>query len=502
MIDGRDILELGYPEGRIVGLALAAARGDVRGGKGQYRGTGGDETEKANLAAVKAAPGDYLADPRYAEVAREWLRLNGDTKEDGKERKVDPEPEWILEDPLSYGVWGGHMIEGEARSQMDVSMRLPVSRAGALMPDSHVGYGLPIGGVLATEGAVIPWAVGVDIGCSMRLTVLDVSPHVLGQKRAALREALVCSTAFGAETVERNLHHEVLDDPAWDATGFLRSLKDVAARQLGSSGSGNHFVEIGAFEALEEVPVPGGQNIAAARPRLALLSHSGSRGAGKKVADHYSGIAREKHPRLPEEAADLAWLDVDGEEGAEYWMSMDLAGRYAAANHEAIHERLARAVADVLGASEEADHKLASWANAHNLAWREQTSSGEAIVHRKGATPAGAGVMGVIPGSMTSAGYLVRGLGNPDSIASASHGAGRVMGRGAARRSLADEGWRDKLAEKGLTLVGGDVDERPEVYKDIDEVLAAQSGLIESVGRFTPAIVRMASGKRRGKNGK
>ena len=379
-------------------------------------------------------------------------------------------------------------------------MRLPNAVGGALMPDAHLGYGLPVGGVLATEGVVIPWAVGVDIACRMRLSVFELSPELLDDRRDELADVLLRNTNFGAGSKfkeGRRPEHKVLDDPAWEATSFLKGLKDTGRAQLGTSGSGNHFVEWGVFEVLgepgETVEEEGvgeeGAEFAfvPGRKYLALLSHSGSRGVGFKIANRYSGIAKQQHPKLHKSVAELAWLDLSGEEGEEYWLSMQLAGRFASANHAVIHDKVFSALGEEV---------LAKVENHHNFAWRERVGDGEAIVHRKGATPAGPGVMGVIPGSMGDPGYVVRGRGNDDSINSASHGAGRLMSRSAAFKSIPEEDWKSYLAEKGVTLIGGSLDEAPQAYKNIEAVVGLQGDLVDFVGRFTPRIVRMDSGSK------
>ncbi len=231
-------------------------------------------------------------------------------------------------------------------------------------------------------------------------------------------------------------------------------------------------------EGLEGVFEPG-------RRYLALLSHSGSRGVGFKIANRYSKIAKERHPRLEGSVADLAWLDLDSEEGEEYWISMQLAGRFASANHAVIHDKISKALGEDV---------LAKVENHHNYAWVEEVGGREAIVHRKGATPAGRGVMGVIPGSMGDPGYVVRGKGEERSLNSASHGAGRLMSRSAAFKSLSEERWKEYLAERGVTLIGGSLDEAPMAYKDIQAVVGLQGDLVDLVGRFTPKIVRMDGG--------
>lgn len=395
--------------------------------------------------------------------------------------------------PAPYASWGDAFIEDAARAQMDAAMRLPVAVAGALMPDAHVGYGLPIGGVLATEASVIPYAVGVDIACRMRLTLFDVSPIVMGQKAGQFRKALTEQTLFGAGvrwSKGHNPEHPVLDDPDWSATPLLRSLKDTAFAQLGSSGTGNHFVEWGAFELPKQDKALGLK----AGQYLALLSHSGSRGVGFKIANAYSKLAMNWHAGLDPSVRHLAWLPMSSEDGQAYWLAMELAGRFAAANHEVIHQRLAKAVGL---------RPVLSVENHHNFAWRETipappgfgSATREVIVHRKGATPAGVGVLGIIPGSMADPGYLVRGLGNADAINSASHGAGRAMGRKAALQAITKTERDRYLAERDVTLIGGGLDESPQAYKRIEAIIGAQADLVEVIGSFTPRIVRMATEK-------
>ncbi|MDX2139636.1 MAG: RtcB family protein [Chloroflexota bacterium] len=396
----------------------------------------------------------------------------------------------LREQPLPHRVWGASFIDDEARKQMDNAVRLPISVMGALMPDAHVGYGLPIGGVLATDNAVIPYAVGVDIACRMRMSIFPLSPIVVGQKSAQFKKALMEETRFGAGVIWRSneqVEHPVLDDPDWQATDLLRSLKNTAYNQLGTSGTGNHFVEWGSFKLDDDDHVLGLEK----GSYLALLSHSGSRGVGFKIANHYSKLAQDMMPTLDPAVRVLAWFDLDSHYGQEYWRSMELAGRFASANHEVIHRRVAKAMGY---------KPIASIENHHNFAWKETipapagSNSGEreVIVHRKGATPAATGVYGIIPGSMGDAGYVVRGRGEVSSINSASHGAGRAMSRRKAVESITKTE-RDKyLRSRNITLLGGGMDEAPQAYKRIDEVIDAQRDLVDIVGSFTPQMVRMA----------
>ncbi len=395
----------------------------------------------------------------------------------------------LRDKPLPYKVWGQEHIDDGSLKQMDAAMRLPISVAGALMPDAHVGYGLPIGGVLATENAVIPYAVGVDIACRMRLSIFPVSPHVIGQRVGQFENALWNETCFGAGgewPANNRAEHEVLDSPDWEAAKYLRTLKDIAYRQLGTSGSGNHFVEWGAFileKDDEQLGLKSGQY-------LALLSHSGSRGVGYKIANHYSKLAQQLHPHLDASVKHLAWLPLDWHEGQEYWLAMELAGRFAAANHEVIHKRVAKAVGLKPAATVE---------NHHNFAWKVQLPAPagfaererEVIVHRKGATPAEKGQLGVIPGSMADPGFVVRGKGVVDSIYSAAHGAGRQMSRKQATNTITKTERDRLLQERGIILLGAGLDESPQAYKSIEDVMAAQSDLVTVVGRFEPVMVRM-----------
>jgi tRNA-splicing ligase RtcB len=198
------------------------------------------------------------------------------------------------------------------------------------------------------------------------------------------------------------------------------------------------------------------------------------------------------HPSLPPELKHLAWLDLDSAEGQEYWAAMNLMGKYAAANHAVIHDSIARH----LGIQ-----PLVQIENHHNFAWEEEHtlpgagadgSRKKVIVHRKGATPAGEGVLGVIPGSMATPGFVVRGKGSAASLESASHGAGRLMSRTQARNTYRWAQVRELLAERGVTLISAGIDEAPLVYKDIAQVMQSQADLVDIVARFDPKLVKMA----------
>lgn len=491
-MNGRDITALGYREGPIVGLALRIAKRMV---KRQPQ-----EQVFAALKEVLAAPMAYAADPVLGELASALI-------------EEASRPVWIERDaPAPYRIWG-EGLESGALDQMSRAVRLPVAVQGALMPDAHQGYGLPIGGVLATENAVIPYAVGVDIACRMKLSVLDIPAGDIKKLNDSLVNALRRETMFGAGAeFKRPNYHEVLDAD-WSITPLTQRLRDgKAVGQLGTSGSGNHFVEFGILTVGDHAGVQESLAVSpqdsqelgdhesvdpnAANPfnlppgtYLALLSHSGSRGAGAMIAQHYSRLAMDLHPELPPELKYLAWLDMDSEPGQEYFAAMNLMGQYASANHAVIHQRVTKH----LGA-----RILAGVENHHNFAWKEThqvPGSGtprELIVHRKGATPAGVGVLGMIPGSMATPGFVVRGRGVPDSLDSASHGAGRAMSRTAAKEKYRWAHIKPMLADAGVQLLSAGIDENPLAYKDIHQVMAAQRDLVDVIARFDPKIVRMA----------
>jgi len=324
----------------------------------------------------------------------------------------------------------------------------------------------------------VPYAVGVDIACRMKLSVLDMAPEAMQKRFELFEHALEKGTRFGVGSVhERPQQHPVMDGD-WTVTRITREHKDKAWRQLGTSGSGNHFVEFGTLtlsEPADDLGLAPGEYVA-------LLSHSGSRGAGAAVCSVYSGIAQSRLPKRYEELGRLAWLDLDSEPGREYWAAMNLMGEYAAANHEVIH----RLVSKLLGAE-----ILAGVENHHNFAWKEEHDGAELVVHRKGATPAGAGVLGVIPGSMADPAFVVRGKGNADSLKSASHGAGRRMSRTQAKNTYNWRSVKNDLAKKGITVLSAGADEVPYAYKRIEDVMREQQDLVEIVARFDPKIVKM-----------
>lgn len=408
-----------------------------------------------------AEPEQFTGDTHFADLAKALIE----------------ERDFARPEPITYKTWGDD-IDEQSHHQMQQACALPMAAGAALMPDAHVGYGIPIGGVLALENAVAPYAVGVDIACRMKLTVYDLPPLDLQKKRDIFANALEEGTVFGVGKEQRRRQKHPVMDADWKISPVTRKKKQTAHAQLGTSGSGNHFVEWGVIF-LDEDDADLGLK---AGEYIALMSHSGSRGPGAAVCNYYSGIARDRLPKRYADVGRLAWLDMDTEEGREYWAAMNLMGDYAAANHDVIHRR----VQGLIG-----EQPIADVENHHNFAWKETHGGKEVYVHRKGATPAGEGVLGVIPGSMGDPAYVVKGKGNPESLHSASHGAGRRMSRTKAKQTYNFQAIRKDLAKKGIEVLSAGADEVPGVYKNINEVMAQQTDLVESLARFEPRIVKM-----------
>ncbi len=456
----KELLRLGIPAGKALDLARDIAQ------RALEEGWTKKEIRKRLNIAVKH-PARSLNHPLFGPLA-EHMSTHARPAGPPVLRKGGRAP---------YRQWG-ERLDPKSIQQMENACSLPISIRGALMPDAHCGFGLPIGGVLATEGAVIPYAVGVDIACCMKLSVLDYPLDALENRVNTLKKAIEAETRFGvgASFAKERRSHSVMDHD-WSVSPITKAEKDNAWSQLGSSGGGNHFVEFGELHILKSglALAPG--------IYLALLSHSGSRHTGAAVCDHYSQVARKKHRELPHELQHLSWLDLDSHAGQEYWAAMSLMGEYAAANHACIHQHIAAH----LGAT-----VLMDIENHHNFAWREVHDGRNVIVHRKGATPASEGVLGIIPASMATPGYVVRGQGEETSLQSAAHGAGRVMSRTQAKKTLQWSEARALLEKQRVTLISAGLDEVPMVYKDIDAVMAAQSNLVEVLARFQPRLVKMA----------
>lgn len=393
--------------------------------------------------------------------------------------RAEPAPAQVFGTVAPKGAGAGEHsadIEHGAFAQLQLALRLPIAERGALMPDAHQGYALPIGGVFQAYRSVSPAMVGVDIACRMMLSVFDVEPDTVMKQRKQLFATLKQVTTFGAgATRAYSADHAVLDDPRWATTSQLRGLRARAAAQLGTSGSGNHFAELVVGETLEPL-LPG-----APTQFVGLLTHSGSRGVGYAVANHYMKVAEQETKRIAQVPRYYEWLDLEREAGQEYWTAMELCGAFASANHHVIHELFARRSGLAVATQVE---------NHHNFAWRQ----GDMVLHRKGATPAEAGVLGLIPGSMATASYVVAGTGNPASLMSTSHGAGRRGSRTWAKQTIGMGEVRRVLAERDVLAEGVSADESPFAYKDIERVMQLQedAGLLTRVARMRPIAVLMA----------
>ncbi len=472
-ITGKELRAIGFPEGPVISVAMNVMQKNYKHQK--------KEEVMELLKKVLASPIEYKDDAVLALIAEQLLPK---PSTDGAETSLN-------QSGIQFNVFGQEHIEEGAMHQMYTAAKLPIAVAGALMPDAHSGYGLPIGGVLATANAVIPYGVGVDIGCRMCLSIFDIDPKELIQRESYFAREINEATLFGSGgQFDHTADHEVMESKAFYEMPLLKNLHGRAWKQLGSSGSGNHFVEFGVVEIAEKDEVLGVE----AGNYVGLLSHSGSRALGANIANHYTKIAISKR-RLPHDAKNLAWLTLDEEEGMEYWIAMNLAGDYASACHHIIHAKIAKQ----LGRK-----PMKMVENHHNFAWKEQWEGKEVIVHRKGATPAGKDVLGIIPGSMTADGFIVKGKGESAAVNSASHGAGRKMSRSRAIASVTDKQFRDELKKFGVKLLGGGLDESPFAYKDIEVVMQSQKQLVDMVGKFTPKIVKMDGAKHRswGKKGK
>ena len=465
-IQGKELRAIGFPEGPVISVAMKVMEKHYK-----------HQTKEKAFDVLKQelkSPIDFAEDETLGIIAKQFL-----PKEPAEGEEIA-----LNQSGIQFSVFGQEHIEEGAMHQMYQAAKLPVSVAGALMPDAHQGYGLPIGGVLATDNAVIPYGVGVDIGCRMCLSIFDIDPKELVQRESYFAREINEATLFGSGAqFEHASSHEVMENELFYQLPLLKNLHGRAWKQLGSSGSGNHFVEFGVIEIAEKDTKLG---IEAGR-YVGLLSHSGSRALGANIANHYTKIAISKR-RLPQDAKNLAWLSLDEEAGIEYWNAMNLAGDYASACHHIIHAKIAKQ----LGCK-----PMCMVENHHNFAWKEKLNGKDVIVHRKGATPAGKDILGIIPGSMTAPGFIVKGKGEAAAVNSASHGAGRKMSRTRAMQSVTDKQFKDELKKHGIKLLGGGLDESPFAYKDIEVVMNSQQALVDVVGKFIPKIVKMDEAKHR-----
>jgi tRNA-splicing ligase RtcB len=397
--------------------------------------------------------------------------------------------EWVKKEE-NYRVpiksWCKDIDDGALAQAVDLARHPVIFHHVALMPDCHVGYGMPIGGVIAAGDAVIPNAVGVDIGCGMgavrtSLAAVDVDKTQLRAVMTRVKERVPCGEGRAhAKARSWDGFEEQLDnlrDRGW----FSDHARDLAVRNLGTLGGGNHFIEIQAGD----------------DGRVWLMIHSGSRHLGNVIARHHHQVAlrlnRQWHAGLPSD--DLAFLPATSEGGQSYIEDMNLALDYARENRRRILDCFMAAVETVFARVE-----FDTLVNIHhNYAALENHFNANVWVHRKGATSARSGEAGIIPGSMGTPSFIVEGLGNPESFMSCSHGAGRVMGRMAASRSLTPEACDQAIAgivydrwnkiRRGKEKGRYDLGEAPQAYKNIDDVITAELDLIHPVVQLRPLAV-------------
>jgi tRNA-splicing ligase RtcB len=346
-----------------------------------------------------------------------------------------------------------------------------------LMPDTHEGYGMPIGGVLATQGVIIPNAVGVDIGCGMcavktNISADSVSKEELKQIMSGIRELVPLGFDHHKERQDEGLMPQ---DFNLDELHVVKNQYLAALKQIGTLGGGNHFIELQRCN----------------EGYLWIMIHSGSRNLGKQVADYYNRVAKKLNElwfSSVNTKADLAFLPFKTEEALKYYKEMRYCTEFALANRKLMMERIQQVVSTVLY-NVVYDEMINI---AHNYAAWEEHFGEKIVIHRKGATSAKAGETGIIPGSQGTKSYIVEGLGNPESFMSCSHGAGRVMSRSAAIRNLDLEAEKRKLDEQGIIhsiRSKSDLEEAASAYKDISQVMAFQSDLVKIKVELSPLAV-------------
>lgn len=374
----------------------------------------------------------------------------------------------IVTEPIPIKLWLDQIEDG-ALDQARNLANLPFAfKWIAIMPDSHVGYGMPIGGVLATREVILPNAVGVDIGCGMRavrLSLTGVETETIKAVMGQVRALIPVGFAHQSDVQEWSGFDRAPDVP------IVQQELHSARRQLGTLGGGNHFIEIQRGD----------------DGHIWLMIHSGSRNFGLKTAEYYHrqamDLCQRRQSHLPNR--DLSYLPMDTPEGREYFTAMNFCLDFARANRALMMRRLVEVFRSGTGAAVEEEIDI-----HHNYAAFERHFGQEVLVHRKGATRATAGLTGIIPGSMGTHSYIVEGLGNQESFESCSHGAGRRMGRKEATRTLRLEEEQRKMAGivHGLRSAK-DLDEAPGAYKDIDTVMQNQQDLVKVRVRLSPLAV-------------
>ena len=387
----------------------------------------------------------------------------------------------ISSEKLPVKMWLNDIEDGALEQAKNLA-NLPFAfKHISIMPDSHQGYGMPIGGVLAAKGVIIPNAVGVDIGCGMcavKTSLTEIDTDTLKKIMSKIRETVPVGFEHHKEKQDEGLMPSLGIEPK-KFLPICEKEYQSALKQIGTLGGGNHFIEI----------QKGSDG------NIWIMIHSGSRNLGKQVADYYNKLAvylNEKwHSEVPK-SWQLAFFPMDSDEGKNYIREMNYCVSFALANRKLMMDRIMEIFLNDTYASWQCFEGNEMVNIAHNYAKMENHFGQNVMVHRKGATLATADTIGIIPGSQGTKSYIVKGKGNPDSFNSCSHGAGRKMSRSKAENELNLEEEIKKLDEQGIIhAIRGkkDLDEASGAYKDIDEVMENQKDLVDTLVKLQPLAV-------------
>ena len=371
-----------------------------------------------------------------------------------------------------HTIYGIENIEGAALSQFYDAMKQDYVVKGALMPDAHAGYALPIGAVVATEGVIVPSFVGYDIGCGLCAIPTTFDRGYVEANKKAIFDQIYRDVPTGFDHNKKSLDWSY-EGPVSEFVKDEIIAKGAPGKQIGTLGGGNHFIEIGHDE----------------QDRIWIIIHSGSRNVGHKIATHYmklasgDGKAREGH----------YGLRVDSPEGQDYINDLAFGLQFALDNRRVMIQRIIAAIwrnVDHRGCQNVADMSLLINRNHNHAEFKDGL-----WIHRKGATHAEEGMLGVIPGNMRDGSFIVRGKGNPDSLCSSSHGAGRVLSRSKAKETLNMDDFKATMTGIQAKVVNGTLDESPMAYKDIFSVMAMQQDLVDVLYHVKPLINIKGAGK-------
>lgn len=371
--------------------------------------------------------------------------------------------------------WVNHELSTDEHNMLRNVSRLPcLYKHVALMPDAHLGIGSMVGSVVATKDAVIPATVGVDIGCGMAAIKTPFKSSILEGKLKDLRHQIERTIPVGF-----NEHKEAVDESnawqGWKDFGVLHNKvqhrRDKAMKQLGTLGGGNHFIEV----CLDT------------EDNVWLMLHSGSRNIGNEIASRHIETAKQLHKLSELPDPNLAFFVQGTEEFKAYWRDLEWAQSYAMKNREIMMNRLLRQFNRMFNNGEDFAPEVS--VNCHHNYVSPEVHFGEKVyITRKGAIRADAGVYGIIPGSMGAKSFIVKGLGNPQSFNSCSHGAGRKMSRTAAKKAFSRADLERQTAGVECRKDAGVIDEIPSAYKDIDEVMRNQRDLVEVVAQLKQVV--------------